>query len=351
MESKLRVGVLGTGSLGRHHARIYSELAKAGQVEFSGIYDVVPDSAKAVSENLGGVPVFRSVDDLVQHCDAVSIVTPTVTHHDLAKQLLMQHKHVLVEKPMCDHADQAYELARLAGEQNCVLQVGHVERFNPVFGFLQKAATDPRFIETHRLSPYPARSTDIGVALDLLIHDLDAVLAFVKSPVIHVDAVGIPVLSDSEDIVNARLNFANGCVANMTASRVSPDRMRKIRVFSGGATPCYISLDYKEQKGYIYRMAREDEKESNIFKKLLAAATPVLSNSAIVSEFRGKRIVREPAPIEKEEPLKLELTSFVDCVKTHHAPVVTGEFACRALDLAFEITRQIKEKMSKELKR
>lgn len=346
MESKLRVGVFGTGALGKHHARIYSELAAEGRIEFAGIYDVVRETARALAEKLGGVKVFSSPEELVERCDAVSIVTPTVTHHDLAKTLLCAGKHVLVEKPMCDHADQAYELVTLAQKHQCLLQVGHVERFNPVFGFLQKAATDPRFIETHRLSPYPARSTDIGVALDLLIHDLDAVLAFVKSPVTHVDAVGIPVLSNSEDIVNARINFANGCVANMTASRVSPERMRKIRVFSGGATPCYISLDYREQKGFVYRMAREDEKESSIFKKLLAAATPSLGNSAIVSEFGGKRIVREPAPIEKEEPLKLELTSFVECVKTHRAPVVSGESACRALDLAFEITRQIKEKMS-----
>ena len=337
----LKLGVLGTGSLGKNHARIYSELAQAGMIEFAGIYDVLESSAKTVSKQLGGVHIFSSIEDLIDHCDAVSVVTPTTTHYELSRRLLEEGKHVLVEKPMCDHAAQAYDLVRLAKNNKCLLQVGHVERFNPVFGFLQKAASDPRFIETHRLSPYPARSTDIGVALDLLIHDIDVVLAFVKSPVVHVDAVGIPVLSDSEDIVNARVNFANGCVANMTASRVSPDRMRKIRVFSGGNSPCYISLDYREQKGFLYRMARQDEKESSIFKKLLAA-----SSSSIVSEFAGKRIVREPAPIEKEEPLKMELQSFIECVKIHHAPVVSGESACKALDLAFEITHQIMEKMT-----
>src|SRR5206468_7758193 len=150
------------------------------------------------------------------------------------KSMLMAGKHVLVEKPMTENAAQASELVRLAHERNCVLQVGHVERFNPIFNYLQTVATEPRFIETHRLSPYPARSTDIGVVLDLMIHDLDVVLAFVKSPVSSVDAVGIPVLSKSEDIANARLRFANGCVANLTASRVSPDKLRKIRVFSSG---------------------------------------------------------------------------------------------------------------------
>ena len=218
-----------------------------------------------------------------------------------------------------------------------MLQVGHVERFNPVFKYLETVATEPRFIETHRLSPYPARSTDIGVVLDLMIHDLDVVLAFVKSPVISLDAVGIPVLSKSEDIANARLRFANGCVANLTASRISPERMRKIRVFSGGAITSYISLDYRAQEGFIYRVARDGEEESSLLKKLLRG-----KDSTIVSEFGGKRIVREPVPIAKEEPLKLELQHFIECVRAHRMPDVSGESAKKALDVAFEITRQIR---------
>jgi predicted dehydrogenase len=257
--------------------------------------------------------------------------------------LLTQGKHVLVEKPMTDDTAQAAELIQIAQQKNCVLQVGHVERFNPVFKYLETAAPEPRFIETHRLSPYPARSTDIGVVLDLMIHDLDVVLAFVKSPVASVDAVGIPVLSKSEDIANARLRFANGCVANLTASRVSPERMRKIRVFSGGATPSYISLDYRAQEGFIYRIARDGEEESSILKKVLAAKLGIGKDSAIVSEFGGKRIVREPVPIAKDEPLKLELQSFVKCVREKQIPVVSGESAKRALDLAFEITRQVQQ--------
>ena len=258
---------------------------------------------------------FGSVAEAAAASDAVSIVTPTTTHFELAKTLLQQGRHVLVEKPMTDNAAQAAELVQLAQQKNCVLQVGHVERFNPVFKYLESVATDPRFIETHRLSPYPARSTDIGVVLDLMIHDLDVVLAFVKSPVTSVDAVGIPVLSKSEDIANARLRFANGCVANLTASRVSPERMRKIRVFSGGAMTSYISLDYRAQEGFIYRIARDDEEESSLLKKLLRA-----KDSTIVSEFGGKRIVREPVPIAKEEPLKLELQHFVQCVRAHRTP-------------------------------
>jgi predicted dehydrogenase len=341
-KNKVRVAVLGVGAHGQPHARIYSQLEKAGQVEFAGIFDANADTAKKIAAK-HSLRVFNSVAEAVANADALNIVTPTTTHFDLAKQLLQQGKHLLVEKPMTDNTEQAAELVQLAQQNNCVLQVGHVERFNPVFKYLETVATQPRFIETHRLSPYPARSTDIGVVLDLMIHDLDVVLAFVKSPVTSVDAVGIPVLSKSEDIANARLRFANGCVANLTASRVSPERMRKIRVFSGPTNPCYISLDYRAQEGFIYRIARDGEEESSILKKLLAAKLGIGKDSAIVSEFGGKRIVREPVPIAKEEPLKLELQHFVNCVREKQTPMVSGESAKRALDLAFEITRQVQQ--------
>ena len=340
MASKVKVAVLGTGSLGQHHARIYAELQASGVVELTGIYDAHPETARSIAAK-HKLHVFASVAEAAAASDALNIVTPTTTHFDLAKSLLAHGKHVLVEKPMTDSSEQAAELCELAQQKNCVLQVGHVERFNPVFTFLQTVATEPKFIECHRLSPFPARSTDIGVVLDLMIHDLDVILAFVKSPVTSVDGVGIPVLSKSEDIANVRLRFANGCVANLTASRVSPERMRKIRVFSGGSMPSYISLDYRAQEGFIYRIARDGEEESSILKKLLAAKLGIGKESAIVSEFGGKRIVREPVPIAKDEPLKLELQDFVDCVREKHAPVVSGESAKRALDLAFEITRQI----------
>jgi predicted dehydrogenase len=336
----VKVAVLGTGSLGQHHVRIYSELAAAGQIELAGLYDANADTARKIAAR-HNARVFPSIAEAAAASDALNIATPTVTHFEIAKPLLAQGKHVLLEKPMTDNAAQAAELVQLAQQHDCVLQVGHVERFNPVFNYLQTAAPEPRFIECHRLSPYPARSTDIGVVLDLMIHDLDVVLAFVKSPVTSVDAVGIPVLSQSEDIANARLRFANGCVANLTVSRVSPERMRKIRVFSGPTHPCYISLDYRAQEGFIYRIAREGEQETPLLKKILAAKLGVGKDSAIVSEFGGKRVVREPVPIAKDEPLKLELQHFVNCVREKQTPMVSGESAKRALDLAFEITRQI----------
>jgi predicted dehydrogenase len=345
MASTVRVAVLGVGSLGQNHARLYADLAKVPQcgMGFSGIFDTNADTARKIAAKYQ-TRVFASIAEAVAASDALNIVTPTVTHFELAKQLLAQGRHVLVEKPMTDNSTQAAELIQLAQRNNCILQVGHVERFNPVFKFLQTAAPEPRFIECHRLSPYPARSTDIGVVLDLMIHDLDVVLAFVKSPVTSVDAVGIPVLSKSEDIANARLRFANGCVANLTASRVSPERMRKIRVFSGGTTtPSYVSLDYRAQEGFIYRVAREGESRplTSGLKKVLAAKLGVGKDSTIVSQFAGRKIVREPVPIAKDEPLKLELQHFVECVREKQTPVVSGESAKRALDLAFEITKQI----------
>ena len=342
MSSNIKVAVIGTGSLGKEHARIYAELAQAGRVTLAGVFDSAPDTAQKIAAK-HGVRAFGSVAEAAAASDALSIVTPTTTHYDLAKLLLEQGKHLLLEKPMTEKAEQAADLVLLARQHNCVLQVGHVERFNPVFNYLESVATEPRFIETIRISPYPARSTDIGVVLDLMIHDLDVLLAFVKAPVVSVDAVGIPVLSKSEDIANVRLRFANQCVANLTASRVSPERMRKIRVFSGPTNPCYISLDYRAQEGFIYRVAREDEEESSILKKVLVAKLGIGRDSTIVNQFGGKKIVREPVPIQKAEPLKVELESFVNCVRARQTPVVSGESAKQALDLAFEITRQVQQ--------
>src|SRR6185436_5149051 len=176
---KVRVAVLGTGSLGKEHARIYSEMAAAGQVEFAGIYDIAAETARRIADKYK-TRAFGSVADAAASSDALNIVTPTTTHFELACSLLQQGKHLLVEKPMTDNTAQASELLQLARQHKCIVQAGHVERFNPVFKYLQGVATEPRFIETHRLSPYPARSTDIGVVLDLMIHDLDVVLAFVN---------------------------------------------------------------------------------------------------------------------------------------------------------------------------
>ncbi len=341
MSETIKVGVVGVGHLGSQHARIYSELAKRAPTEiaFIGACDTDNIRVRAVAEKTGS-GAFMSTEELRNFVDAVSIATPTAAHFEVARQFLQAGKHVLIEKPITDDLREAEELVALARQNKCVLQVGHVERFNPVMRYLTEMLTEARFIEVHRLSPYPGRSTDIGVVLDLMIHDLDVVLSLVKSPIASLDAVGIPVLSTSEDIANARLKFTNGCVANITASRVSPERMRKIRIF--GRTDigaAYISLDYMKQEGELYRIASDAEKESPLLKKLLAG-----KHASIVSEFAGKKIVREPVPIERDEPLKLELQHFVESVRQHRDPLVTGEAAKQALEVAMEITGHIQRR-------
>jgi predicted dehydrogenase len=338
MTRPLKVGVVGVGHLGSNHARLYAEIAKRAPqtCAFIGVFDTDQLKVRALTEKYGG-GTFESPEELANFVDAVSIATPTETHHAVAKVFLERGRHVLVDKPITDNVPAAEEVA-LARRHNCVLQVGHVERFNPVMRYLNDVLTEARFLEVHRLSPYPGRSTDIGVVLDLMIHDLDVVLSLVKSPLVGFDAVGIPVLSATEDIANARLKFASGCVANITASRVSAEKMRKIRIF-GRSTygAAYLSLDYMQQQGELYRVAADDAEESGLLKKLLAG-----KHASIVSEFAGKKIVREPVPIERDEPLKLELQHFIESCRLRRDPLVTGEAAKQALEVAMDITEQIR---------
>jgi predicted dehydrogenase len=300
---RLRVGVVGVGHIGSNHARLYAEIPSA---EFSAIYDVDLAKANAIAKKYRVTPA-QSLDEFAEMVDAASIATPTNTHYEVARSLLGLGKHLLIEKPIMDNTRHASELAELAARDHLILQVGHVERFNPVLSALEARLTHPRFIEAHRLSPYPERSTDIGVVLDLMIHDLEIILHLVRSPVQTIDAVGVAVLSRGEDIANARLRFENGCVANITSSRISPERMRKIRVFQEDA---YLSLDYEKQTGEIYRRAEG-------------------------------RITREKVEIAREEPLKHQLASFVECARSGRQPRVSGFQAIAALELAMEITKRI----------
>jgi predicted dehydrogenase len=301
--NSLRIGVVGVGHIGSNHARLYAEIPSA---EFTAVYDVDPFRSRTIGGKFHAAPA-KTLDEFIEMVDAASVATPTNTHYAIARSLLAKGKHVLVEKPITDNTAQASELVELATRSGLVLQVGHVERFNPVLGALEAHLTHPRFIEAHRLSPYSERSTDIGVVLDLMIHDLEVILHFVRSPLWSIDAVGVPVLSRSEDIANARLHFEDGCVANVTASRISPERMRKIRIFQEDA---YLSLDYQNQSGEIYRRI-------------------------------GGHITRDRVEIEREEPLKLQLASFIECASTGREPRVSGSQATAALKLAVEITKRI----------
>jgi predicted dehydrogenase len=300
MSDLIRAGIVGVGSIGRNHARIYSELPG---VKFSAILDPNPEASEPISRDYG-VQVATTLEEFAALVDAATVSTPTPHHYEVGKFLLSEGKHLLIEKPIAEAPEQARELVKIAKERGAVLQVGHVERFNPVLSALERRLTKPRFIEAHRLSPYPFRSVDIGVVLDLMIHDLEIILHLVRSPVKTIDAVGIPVLSKSEDIANARIRFASGCVANVTASRISPEKMRKIRVFQEDA---YLSLDYQSQSGEMFRLV-------------------------------NGTITREAVEIEKDEPLKSELLSFLECSRRGIQPVVSGSQAAAALELAIEIT-------------
>lgn len=305
--------------MGRSHARVYSELASGkGEkgayntpCEFVGLYDASADTAKKICQQ-HGCHAFGSLEELVEEADAVSIATPTFTHLEIAELFLSKGKAVLVEKPIANTTAEARKMAEMAKAHNAVLQVGHIERFNPVMKALEDRLTKPLFIESHRLSPYPGRSTDISVVMDLMIHDIEVILHIVRSPVASLDAVGVPVLSKSEDIANARIRFESGCVANITTSRISPDKMRKIRVFQDDA---YLSLDYQDQSGEIYR------------KGMLG-------------------ISRDTIPVEKQEPLKMQLDSFIYCAATKSDPKVSGDHASAALQLAAEITEKISDQLS-----
>ena len=301
--NKVRIGVVGAGAIGENHIRVLSALENA---ELTAVFESSPERAREIQERYG-VPVVDSLDALIDNVDAATVATPTVSHLEVGSRLLRAGRHVLVEKPIADTTEAARELVQLAKDHNRILQVGHVERFNPVLRELEETMSEPRFIEAHRLSPFPNRSIDIGVVLDLMIHDLEIILHLVRSDIESIDAVGVPVLTRREDIANARLRFANGCVANITASRISPERLRKIRVFQSDS---YLSLDYMAQEGQIY------------WKD-------------------GGQIARSEVTVEKDEPLKCELESFCECARTGRQPKVSGSEATAALEVAVTITRQI----------
>ena len=302
--SRLRVGVVGVGHLGAIHARIYAQLPGAQLV---GVCDVLRDRVGAVAEQFGTTP-YTELEALLPHVDAVSIAVPTSAHHETAKACLAHGVHILLEKPITQTLAQADALLRLARRQRLTLQVGHVERFNSAFQGIAKILREPRFIECHRLGPYTLRGTDVGVVLDLMIHDIDIILWLVRSPVRRIEAVGVKILSGTEDIANARLTFANRAVANLTASRVTPETLRKIRLFQHDT---YISVDYAAQAVKVF-------------------------------QTRDGSITHEELPIQREEPLKQELTAFLDAVRHGKRPVVSGDDAREALRVALAITRKIR---------
>lgn len=302
---KLKCGVVGVGYLGQHHARIYSELETT---ELVGVCDADPARAREIADRLG-CRVFGSAAELGEACHAVSVVVPTDRHTEVAMELFEKNCDLLIEKPICTSIADAEKIVEVAKAKNLVVQVGHIEHFNPVMKFMEERVRSPRFITADRLAPFNPRGTEVGVVLDLMIHDIGVVLKLANSHVSRIEAVGVGVLSRSEDIANARIAFENGCVANLNVSRVSLKKLRDIRIFQEGM---YMSLDFLNQKGHVIRVKDCAE------------------------------IVPEEVPIEKSEPLKIELASFADCVINKRRPKVDAVLGMSALEVALEITRQIR---------
>jgi predicted dehydrogenase len=321
----IRVGVVGVGSLGQHHVRVYSQLEG---VKLAGLCDTDPARAAELAAKFH-CQAFASPQEMLEAVDAVSVVVPTALHYKVTSPFLKRGIHVLLEKPMTTVLAEADALLRLAAKHRALLQVGHIERFNPAILALEQFELQPLFIEAHRLGPYSPRNTDIGVVLELMIHDIDIVLAMVRRKVERVEAVGIPVLSHTEDIANVRLNFKGGCVANLTASRVTNRKERKIRVFSKDA---YVSVDYLAKEARLY--------------KLKDGADPTQAGSLI---GLTRMVVSERLKIKDEEQLKLELASFVQSIREGKRAVVTGKQGRDAVALGLEIQAQIKAHQKKVL--
>ncbi len=309
--NNLRAGVIGVGYLGRFHAQKYAALP---DVDLVGVADADRVRAEEVAGEVD-TKAFADYLELLDSVDLVSIVVPTHLHHKVAKAALEAGVHILLEKPVTQTVAEADELIRIAEGKNLVFQVGHLERFNPAVVALGDVLKNPMFIESHRLSPFKPRGTDVNVVLDLMIHDIDIILNMVKSPVESINSVGVPVLSEEVDIANARLQFANGCVANVTASRVSREPMRRIRIFQPDA---YVSIDYQSRKIGIFRKGGQ------------GIPVPAIPN-----------VTMDETSFSQGDPLFEEIKVFVRSVKEGLPPVVSGEDGKRALEVALWITRKL----------
>ena len=326
----MRVGVVGVGHFGRNHARIYSRMPN---VELVVVADLDPVRREAMCEMYGCSGVVEPAD--VEGVDAVSVAVPTVHHERVARHFLERGIPALIEKPLADSVPAAERIVEAAKANHTFVGVGHVERFNPVVEAAINLGIRPLFIECHRLNPFSFRATDVGVVLDLMIHDLDVILHLVGSRVKQIDAVGVGILSQHEDIANVRLTFENGAVANVTASRVAVQTMRKIRVFSPDS---YISLDYGRREGVIYRKSP---------KLTLDLVKQITESPDSLADLRGQESVfgdllhQETVSLEERDALEMELADFVEAVRTGGTPAVTGEDGLEVVRIAHAILAEI----------
>lgn len=327
---KLSVGVIGVGHLGKLHSKMFKQIENC---ELVGVFDANPEQAKSVAAELG-VNAFNSIDDLLLKVNAVSIATTTSAHFEVAKKCLEKNIHVFVEKPITTTIEEAEKLVEISKNKNLKLQVGHIERFNPGLISLDSYISEPRFIQTDRLSQFNPRGTDVAVVLDLMIHDIDIILSLIKSNVKQIDANGVAVVSDHIDIANARIQFENGAVANVTASRISQKKMRKMRIFQKDH---YISLDFVTGVSEVYRLQPVDQ----------SAQPNSISFGEIGVGEKKKRLVYEQPEHKEINALNYELQLFVDSVLYDKKIVVSGEDGLRALKVAEIIINKIEESREK----
>ncbi len=323
MENRVKIGLIGVGHLGKIHLNCLKESDK---FEVVGIYDSNPENGKSVAEQ-ATIPFFESLDQLLQSVDAVDIVTPTLFHHSIAKQAMQLGKHCFIEKPITTTIEEAQELIDLKNEHNLVAQVGHVERFNPAYLAVKDLHIEPKFIEAHRLAPFKPRGTDVSIVLDLMIHDLDIVLSKVKVPIRSISASGVSLVSPTPDIANARIEFENGCVANLTASRISMKSMRKLRLFQKDA---YVSIDFLEKQTELFQLGDPESLPDGLDMEL--------------GEGKEKKRIRYTKPnVEPVNAIKEELESFAESIRNHSTVAVTLEDGYRALEVAGLILDKIKQ--------
>ncbi|MFT4756309.1 MAG: putative dehydrogenase [Vicingaceae bacterium] len=319
----LKIGVLGAGHLGKIHIRILLEHEDFALV---GFYDPNKENAAAISAEFN-LKAFDTIDELLSNVDAIDIVTPTLSHYDCADKAIRQRKHVFIEKPITNTVEEAKKLINLSEEAQITVQVGHVERFNPAFTATKPFIKNPMFIETHRLAQFNPRGTDVSVVLDLMIHDLDIILSIVDSNVKRISASGVAVVSDTPDIANARIEFDNGCVANLTTSRISLKNMRKTRIFQKDA---YLSIDFLEKQSEVVRLSNVEGEPDP------------LSVTIDLPDGKGQKLIYFEKPdIEPNNAIKDELTAFAEAINSKTTPLVSIYDGHKALDVAYQIIEKL----------
>lgn len=321
---KLKVGIIGTGHLGKLHAKMFKQIKNC---ELIGVFDKNHIQSKVVSEEFE-VKAFENTEELLSSIDAVSIAATTTAHYELVKKSLENNVHVFVEKPITSTINEAEEIVKIAKEKKLNLQVGHIERFNPALISLEKFIIEPRFIQTDRLAQFNPRGTDVAVVLDLMIHDIDIILSLIKGEIEHIEASGVAVVSDNIDIANARIQFKNGAVANVTSSRISQKKMRKMRIFQKNN---YISLDFITGTSEVYRLLPVDKNVDS----------SAMSFGEIGVGENKKRLIYEQPVIKEINALHYELDLFVNSVLKNEKPIVSGEDGLRALQVAETIVKKI----------